>query len=208
VETIDVRTLPSTRTTVKSFGTSFRTKLRSEGGIGEIENMSTNTFIRYRHPIYGGQLRPQLDLPKAEAQAANEPRTNESNEQSPPLDSPKAPQPTAEHSENTGAKLQAAIREIAAAREVNRISTRNVLEALIKRKGEPWAAWWERDIARGNVRGPAAKLARLLKPFGIIPETIREADGTTPKGYKLESFDDAFSRYLPSKPNATTPQGA
>ena len=89
----------------------------------------------------------------------------EPNKPGPQLDSPKAkappqaaaPQPPAEHSENIGVKLGAAIREIAEAREVNRISTRNVLEALIKRKGEPWGAWWERDIARGNVRGPAAK---------------------------------------------------
>ncbi len=92
------------------------------------------------------------------------------------------------HSENTGAKLQAAIREIAAAREVNQISTRNVLLALIERKGEPWAALWDRDIASGNLRGPAAKLAQLLQPSGIIPQTIRE-DGTTSKGYKLSSFD-------------------
>jgi hypothetical protein len=48
-----------------------------------------------------------------------------------------------------------------------------------------------RDIARGNLRGPAAKLAHLLQPSGIISQTIRE-DGTTSKGYKLASFDDAF----------------
>ncbi len=60
--------------------------------------------------------------------------------------------------------------------KVNQISTRHVLLALIERKGEPWAALWGRDIASGNLRGPAAKLARLLKPFGIIPGTIREAD--------------------------------
>ena len=72
---------------------------------------------------------------------------------------------------------------------MNRISTRNLLDALIKRKGEPWAVWWERDIVTGNVRGPEVKLAQLLKPFGIIPQTIRE-HGTTSKGYKLSSFDD------------------
>ena len=156
--------------------------------------------IRYRHWIYGEQLRPQLDPPKASAppQAANEPRASESTEPSPPPPSPKAPQPPAEHSENTGAQLRAAIREIAAAREVNQISTRKVLLALIERKGEPWAALWGRDIARGNLRGPAAKLARLLKPLDIIPATIREPDGrSTSKGYKLASFDDAFPATCP-----------
>ena len=120
---------------------------------------------------------PRLDSPKAEAppQAANEPRP--ANEQTPPLDSSKTPPPPCEHGENTGGQLRAAIREIAAAREVNQISTRKVLVALIERKGEPWPALSERDIARGNLRGPAAQLARLLQPSGITAQTIREPDG-------------------------------
>jgi hypothetical protein len=100
--------------------------------------------------------------------------------------------------ENTGIKLLAAIREIFRKRGTDRISTKDLLDELINRDGdEPWAAWWEADIAKQNTRGPAAKLARLLKPFAIIPETIRESDDSTSKGYKLTSFEEAFSRYLP-----------
>ena len=103
--------------------------------------------------------------------------------------SSKAPQPPAEHGENIGGKLQAAIRETFKAREVNQISTRNVLLALTKRQGEPWPALWGRSMSRmSNLRGPAVQLARLLKPLGIIPQTIREPDGTS-KGYKLSSFE-------------------
>ena len=135
--------------------------------------------IGYRNPRFyqARQTMPRLDSPKAQAplQAANEPRP--ANEQTPPLDWSKTPSPPCEHGENTGDKLRAAIREIAAAREVNQISTRKVLLALIERKGEPWPALWGRDIARGNLRGPAAQLARLLKPFGIAAQTIREPDG-------------------------------
>ena len=111
---------------------------------------------------------------------------------SPPPETPKAPQPPSEH----GVMLLAAFREIFEARKVSQISTKNVLLALIVRQGEPWAALWGRDIARGNLRGPAAQLARLLQPSGIIPQTIRE-DGTTSKGYKLSSFDDAFPATRP-----------
>ena len=39
-------------------------------------------------------------------------------------------------------------------------------------------------------------LARLLKPFGIQPRTIREGQGTI-KGYLKESFADAWARFLP-----------
>ena len=156
--------------------------------------------IGYRNRFYQARPMPRLDSSKASVQATNE--------QGAPPDSSKAPPPPAEPGENTGAQLRAAIREIAAAREVNQISTRNVLLALIERKGEPWAALWGRDIARGNVRGPGVKLARYLKPFGIAAHTIREPDGSTPKGYKLQQFEAAFSRYLPPKPHlgATTPQ--
>ena len=56
---------------------------------GARENMSTNPIIRYRHPIYGEQLRPQLNSPKASAQAANEPRA--ANEQSPTPETPETP---------------------------------------------------------------------------------------------------------------------
>ena len=75
-------------------------------------------------------------------------------------------------------KLLAAIREIFETCGADRISTKDMLNALIERENdEPWASWWESDITKGNVRGVAAKLARLLKPFDIIPETIRDTGG-------------------------------
>ena len=102
--------------------------------------------------------------------------------------------------ESIGTKLLTAIREIFQAREVDQIATQNLLKALIERENdEPWAGWWEADLKKENTRGPGAKLAGLLKPFGIVSRTIREEDDSTPKGYKLASFEDAFSRYLPPK---------
>jgi uncharacterized protein DUF3631 len=63
-----------------------------------------------------------------------------------------------------GIKLLAAIREIFEVGKVDRISTKDLLAALIERDcDEPWADWWEADIAKGNTRGPAAKLARLFE---------------------------------------------
>lgn len=40
-------------------------------------------------------------------------------------------------------------------------------------------------------------LARLLKPYGISPRTIRFDDGVTLKGYRGEEFKSAWARYLP-----------
>ena len=111
--------------------------------------------------------------------------------------------------ESTGIKLLAAIRDIFKERGADQIFTSDLLKALIERDGdEPWPMWWEADINKENTRGPAAKLARLLKPFDIIPRTVREENNSTSKGYKLASFEDAFSRYLPpgegSKVDTTT----
>jgi Protein of unknown function (DUF3631) len=69
--------------------------------------------------------------------------------------------------ENTGIKLLAAIREIFQERGTDRISTKDLLGELIDRDGdEPWAACWQKDFNAENIKGPAAKLARLLKPLG------------------------------------------
>jgi putative DNA primase/helicase len=39
-------------------------------------------------------------------------------------------------------------------------------------------------------------LAKALKPFGIRPKSDRVDIRSTPKGYQLKDFEDAFSRYL------------
>jgi hypothetical protein len=101
--------------------------------------------------------------------------------------------------ESTGVQLLGAIREIFTQEGKDKISTEDLLHALVRRdNGEPWAHFWEKDLKAGNTRGPATRVARYLKTFDIVSWTIRDADGNTPKGYKLESFQDAFSRYLPS----------
>jgi putative DNA primase/helicase len=78
------------------------------------------------------------------------------------------------------------------------LATDYILANLNSRDGSPWLEWKGRPLtARG--------LATLLKPFGIVSGSVR-IDGFTPKGYKLESFEKAFSLYLGGKLSATTPQ--
>jgi len=78
-------------------------------------------------------------------------------------------------------------------------------EHLLGMETRPWA-----DFNKG--RGISTNgLARLLRPFGVAPKTIRTDDGRTPKGYTLASFADAWECYTPAiavdPPSATaTPQ--
>ena len=70
------------------------------------------------------------------------------------------------------------------------LSTKALIEAL---KGIDEAPWVELKVTGLDPR----KLANILKPYGIESGTIRENDGSTPKGYKRESFLDAWQRYTP-----------
>jgi hypothetical protein len=78
-----------------------------------------------------------------------------------------------------------------------RMSTAELLRGLIDEEEGPWAEWWGNAVERGETKGPAARLARLLKAFDISPKGIRLSDGTTPRGYEVGQFEDAWARYLP-----------
>jgi len=108
-----------------------------------------------------------------------------------------------------GVRLLGAIRDIFVAEGRKQLPTIQILRKLAAREEEEaWTTQWPRELAGNHARGPAAKMATLLRPYGISAGTIRLHDGTTPKGYRLAVFADAFDRYLPDLPEklATTPQ--
>jgi putative DNA primase/helicase len=63
----------------------------------------------------------------------------------------------------------------------------------------PWAEW-----NRGKPL-TQKQLAGLLKPFGIISESIRTGDRTG-KGYKRAVFEEAWERYLPGQNTPSSPE--
>ena len=81
------------------------------------------------------------------------------------------------------------IRAIFVEREAERLTSADLVEALVAIEGRPWAEWKAGKPITAN------GLARLLTPFKIAPETIRAGD-RTPKGYQRAHFEDTFSRYL------------
>ena len=107
----------------------------------------------------------------------------------------------------TGVKLLSAIRKIFDGTQCDKIATQDLLKALVDQDTDaPWASWWEADLKNHNTRGPAQKLARLLKPYKIVARGIRLSDDSTPRGYRREDFLEAWKRYLPLNGlnNATT----
>jgi Protein of unknown function (DUF3631) len=86
-----------------------------------------------------------------------------------------------------GPQLLAGIRRAMGDRQT--ISTADLLASINFDEELPFGAWNE---CRGI---EARRLARLLRPYGIRPKSIRVGDGT-PKGYTLDDLQDAFARYL------------
>ncbi len=71
------------------------------------------------------------------------------------------------------------------------LSSKVVCDRLHVLEGQPWA-----EFGRGQKPITTTQLARQLKPLGIKPRQQR--DGADPiRGYSLEDFEKAFSRYLP-----------
>jgi len=97
--------------------------------------------------------------------------------------------------ESLGVKLLSDIREAFTSAQSDEIATLDLLKALVDQESDaPWASWWEADLKNGNTKGPAMKLARLLKPYGIKSEKL----DASIRGFLRKDFEEAWRRYLPA----------
>ena len=87
--------------------------------------------------------------------------------------------------------LLADIRDVFYRRGCDRITSKDLFAALVAKEGRPWE-----NIDNEKPFTPV-RLARMLRPFGIRPRSIRTSPTETPKGYMLDDFEDTFTRYLP-----------
>jgi hypothetical protein len=99
---------------------------------------------------------------------------------------------------DVGVRLLSDVREIFNQGSRERIQTAVLLKELNRISDAPWE-----DYCFGKALNSRA-LGKLLHPFGIWPQNIRVP--AVVKGYTLDSFRDAFERYLPSE-SATPLQG-
>ena len=103
-----------------------------------------------------------------------------------------AAEAAAEEDHPSGARILADIRRVfAAQREVDSLSTEELLHQLRQDPEAPWAEW-----GRGGLT--ARELGRMLRDFDIRPGNVRMADGTQRKGYMRNKFLDAWRRYCPT----------
>jgi hypothetical protein len=94
-------------------------------------------------------------------------------------------------------------------KNIKSVWSKDLVEALNDDEEAPWGDLYGKALT-------ARSLAKMLRPFGIRPRSVRSGESEkTSKGYLREQFDDAFERYLvddekadpgPGTPN--TPSGS
>jgi hypothetical protein len=97
-----------------------------------------------------------------------------------------------EDAETIGVQLLGDIKEVMATRES--IWTEDLLKRLHAMQERPWCEY-------GRQRKPISprQLAALLKPFGITVTQVWQK-GENKRGYTVEQFSAAWTRYLPASP--------
>jgi hypothetical protein len=103
-----------------------------------------------------------------------------------------------EQSQSVGVELLADIQEIFENKNIDRISSAVLIESLCDDEEKSWATY-----NRGSSITPR-QVAKRLREFGIISNTVRFGAMMTAKGYLKHHFDDAFARYLGDKRNNVT----
>ena len=71
-----------------------------------------------------------------------------------------------------------------------RLGSADLVSRLARLEDRPWADW------RNGCPISQARVATLLRPFGIYPTKLRFGHKTA-NGYTRRMFADAWSRYLP-----------
>ena len=102
-----------------------------------------------------------------------------------------------EEDADIGVRLLVAIKAVFDDKDVHRLQTKELLEALIVREDGPWALWFEDALKHDKLSQAGSKLAGKLKPYKIKPEQIRFGDDGGAKGYLQSHFEKAWKLYLP-----------
>lgn len=97
----------------------------------------------------------------------------------------------AQDTESIGVQLLTDLRGLFEKRDGSPVGSQEACDLLAEMEERPWGDW-----KHGKALSPH-QLARLLKPYGVGSRNLRLGDKAGIKGYAVEDFSDAFSRYLP-----------
>jgi hypothetical protein len=94
-------------------------------------------------------------------------------------------------------------------RGTDRLPSAELVRLLVQNEEGPWGKWWGAETNRdGAPRAAATDIARYLKGFGVKPHVIRMPDGSTPRGYTRDTFEESWTLYLPPRNTRNTRNAA
>jgi len=96
--------------------------------------------------------------------------------------------------QSTASELLADIQKVFEEKEIDKIGTKDLIDALISDEEKSWATY-----NRGKPISPR-QVSNRLEGYGIKSKTVRTGNVTV-KGFEISQFEDAFSRYLANSPN-------
>lgn len=102
-----------------------------------------------------------------------------------------------EQHDSTRTELLNDIKTLFDTKKIDRIFSHDLVNALNEDNEANWCGW---NKGRGMT---ARNLAKILKDFDIVSNTLRIGVNDRAKGYTKDQFQDAFKRYLTSPPLAT-----
>jgi hypothetical protein len=101
-----------------------------------------------------------------------------------------------EEDASRGVTLLDAIRGVFDKTEEEKLTTKTLLEELIRRDDGPWALMFEDALKHDKLNSAASRLARMLKPYKIKTHTIRLTETETGRGYYRSDFAKSWELYL------------
>jgi Protein of unknown function (DUF3631) len=94
-------------------------------------------------------------------------------------------------------ELLGAVRAVFESRGVDRISSRDLIEALCRDPEAFWHGWWDGELSK-PMPGAERKLSGILHEFGIPRPKKLRIGSLAVRGYERGAeMEDAFARYLP-----------
>ena len=94
--------------------------------------------------------------------------------------------------ESSGVRLLFEIWAVFEERDVDRLATADLLDALHRLDEAPWGDWYGKPLS--------ARSLAMLRPYGVHSRTVRFDDDSTAKGFLREQFEAPWSRYIPGSP--------
>jgi hypothetical protein len=108
--------------------------------------------------------------------------------------------PRRETHHSPGLEVLAAIRRIFDRRDVQSLTSAELILELSRDEDGPYQSYWDAKHER-PATGVQHQLARLLRPYDIKPTDVRYPDGVR-KSYRRHDFSETWRRHLPPQQHA------